>query len=211
MLESASTPVPAAHGSVSGAPTGTVARQVPSRGGPRLDQAPPIVFAPLGLRAVPRFTQCPPPLLDLAEPDAGNLAYEMALPSAAVSPAIARETAEVILDAHLLDEKVIGSALLLVHELVSYACRFTGAGEQVHLALRSVEGGLQVTVYDTHAAHSHPRLAAFCDERRRAALERIPELVEAHLGAWGFGATYPPGAGTCTWAGLACTPPGRAA
>ncbi|MER6101119.1 ATP-binding protein [Streptomyces sp. NPDC001832] len=128
------------------------------------------------------------------------------------TPNLAEEAVEVILDGHQVQEEVMLPALLLVHELVSYACRFTGAGDQIHLALGRAAGVLQVAVYDTHAAHAHPRLAAACEERRRAALVGVPELVEKYLGTWGFGAgAYPPGDGMCTWATLVHAPQGRVA
>ncbi|MFI6704546.1 ATP-binding protein [Streptomyces sp. NPDC050509] len=162
---------------------------------------------------VPRFTQCPPPPQDPEEPAPGNLAYGLALPSAVATPAIAREAAEVILDVHCVADLLIDPALRLVRELVAYACAFTASGEQIHLALHhDLEGALRVTVHDTHAAHTHPRLAAACDERRLDALEGVPELVETHHGSWGFGAAHHYGAGagsgtgTRTWATLVHTP-----
>ncbi|MFC9424878.1 ATP-binding protein [Streptomyces sp. NPDC056987] len=154
----------------------------------------------------PRFAQCPPLPQDPEEPVPGNLGYGLALPSAVATPAIAREAAEVILDVHCVADALIDPALRLVRELVAYACRFTASGEQVHLALHhDPEGALRITVHDTHAVHTHPRLAAVCDERRLDALEGVPGLVEAHHGSWGFGAAHRfagagrgSGVGTCT-------------
>ncbi|MFE2943243.1 ATP-binding protein [Streptomyces sp. NPDC059255] len=168
-------------------------------------------FVPVLPYATPRFTQCPPPLQDAGEPNPGNLAYGLTLPSAVATPTVAHEAAEIILDVHCVADRLIDPALRLVRELVAYACRFTGSGEQVHFALRhDLEGALRVTVHDTHAAHAHPRLAAVCDERRLDALDGVPELVEAHQGAWGFGAAHPfavgGGIGTRTWATLVHTP-----
>ncbi|MFE3602488.1 ATP-binding protein [Streptomyces sp. NPDC059096] len=161
--------------------------------------------------AVPRFTQCPPPPQDPDEPAPGNLAYGLALPSASATPSIAREAAEVILDVHCVEDTLIDPALRLVRELVFYACRFTASGEQVQLALHhDLEGALRITVHDTHAAHTHPHLAAACDERRLDALGGIPDLVAAHRGTWGFGSSHHlgvgAGTGTRTWATLVHVP-----
>ncbi|MEV7868070.1 ATP-binding protein [Streptomyces sp. NPDC088124] len=157
--------------------------------------------------ATPRLTQCPPPLQDLGEPNPGNLLYGLTLPSAIASPAVAREAAEVILDVHGVADALIDPALHLVRELVGYACRFTGAGEQVRLSLRHDLGGaLRITVHDTHAAHAHPRLAEVCDGRRLDALDGVPGLVESHRGGWGFTSARHPGAGTRTWATLVHSP-----
>ncbi|MFI9580307.1 ATP-binding protein [Streptomyces sp. NPDC052236] len=126
------------------------------------------------------------------------------------TPAIAQEAAWIVLDAHCWEEKMIDPALVLVDELVVYACRFTGSGERIHLGLCQAEDALQVTVFDTHAAHTHAGLAAACDERRETALAGVLDLVQAHLGTWGFGAAYPPSTGTCTWATLPHSPGSRA-
>ncbi|MFI6702774.1 ATP-binding protein [Streptomyces sp. NPDC050509] len=153
----------------------------------------------------PGVPECPPPLPGLGEPSPGSLVYGLTLPAGLASPAVAREIAELVLDVHEM-ERLIDPALVVVRELVAYACRFSGDGADVHLALRQREDTLRVTVYDTHAAHPQPRLAALCDERRRSALSRTPDVVAAHRGAWGFRAAECPGAGTWTWATLVDTP-----
>ena len=190
------------------------ARRAPSETsteGPGRVPLPPGVATPYPLQAVPRWTQCPPPGTDVREPNARNLAYGLTFPSALATPAIAQSVALFILDVHGLDERLLDTALVLVHELASYACRFTGAGEHIHLGLGHSGGALQVTVFDTHAVHAHPRIAAVCDDRRRTALARIPALVEDHHGSWGFGSAHYPSAGTCTWATLGPAGPVRAA
>jgi hypothetical protein len=190
------------------APTSTAA---PTGGSLLLTRVPESSAAPFALPSPAKITQCPPPPPDLREPGPQNLLYGLTLPSAVATPTIAQETAELIFDVHDTAEKLIDPALLLVRELVAYACRFTGRGEQIHLGLRQAEDTLQVTVFDTHTAHTHPILAAACDKRRETALAAVPKLVEAHLGTWGFGAAYPPSAGTCTWATLIHSPEHQAA
>ncbi|WP_326611137.1 ATP-binding protein [Streptomyces scopuliridis] len=194
MPENEFTPVSATGGVTRGVPDGAHPGSVPQDGAP-----------PFALHAPPRFTQCPPPLPALGEPRPGNLDYGLTLPAALATPSIARELAELVLDVHDVDH-LIDPALVLVRELVAYACRFTGDGGNVHFALRHREETLRVTVHDTHARHAHPRLADACEERRRAALERTPALVAAHRGTWGFGAADCPAAGTWTWATLVHTP-----
>lgn len=205
MPENEFPPVPATRGLTGSIPD----RAAPGRG-TRLGPVLPVTVAPFALHAAPRITQCPPQPQDLGEPGPENLAYGLTLPSAVATPVIAQEAAWIILDAHCLEEKMIDPALVLVDELVAYACGFTGSGEQIHLGLRQAEAALQIMVYDTHAPHTHARLAAACDERRRNTLAAVPDLVEAHLGTWGFGAAYPPSTGTCTWATLLHNPGTRA-
>jgi hypothetical protein len=159
---------------------------------------------PESLEASASYTRCPPPL-HLGEPHPGNLAYSLTLPSATSTPAIAHEAAEIILDAHGLDD-VIEPALLLVRELASYACRFTTAGEEIYLSLRQREDALRLTVFDTHPRHEQPRLLASCDKLRRATLRLTPKLVDTYHGTWGFRAATHPCTGTSTWATLANSP-----
>ncbi|MDB1086498.1 hypothetical protein PJ985_02815 [Streptomyces sp. ACA25] len=106
----------------------------------------------------------------------------MTLPSALGTPDVAQASAEVMLDVHEVEEKAIDPALLLVHALAVHACRFTGAGEMIHLGLHRLDNVLQVTVHDTHTTHTHRRLAAACDKRRRTSLAGVRELAEAHQG-----------------------------
>ncbi|WP_209443585.1 ATP-binding protein [Streptomyces anulatus] len=197
MPENTPTPVPASQGQA----TDTRSGPWSGRGYGDLPR-----LAPLSPRPVARFTHCPPPPPDLTEPSLANLVHGLTLPSALATPAIAQEAVEIILDTHRAAAELTDAALLLTHDLVAYACGLTGAGEQLHLSLCSAENALQFTVYDTHAAHRHPRLAAACDERRRCLLAPVAELVEARLGVWGFGPAHPPGAGTCTWAGIPHAP-----
>ncbi|MFW6690393.1 ATP-binding protein [Streptomyces sp. MAR4 CNX-425] len=162
------------------------------------------VGSPYALRPAPTVTQCPPPPPDLGEPSASHFVYGLTLPSAAGTPVIAYEAAEAVLDVHGSEDGLVEPTLGLVHELAVHACRFTGAGEMVHLVLRRSDGVLQVVAYDTHTPHLHSRLAAQCAERRRVSLAVVRELVEGRGGEWGFAASHPPAAGVCTWASIAC-------
>lgn len=176
----------------------------------RLVPVPPAALTRYAHPGAVRFTQCPPPPPDTAGPHPGNLAYSITLPSAVATPAIAFEVAEILLESHHLGH-LARPAMHLVRELMTCACRFTAAGEDVYLALRQRDGVLRVIAYDTHPRHSHPRLAAACDQRRRAALRVVPDLVRAHRGRWGFDAAHSARAGTRTWATLALAPSRRAA
>ncbi|MGR4883249.1 hypothetical protein ACIPUC_28095 [Streptomyces sp. LARHCF249] len=68
--------------------------------------------------------------------------------------------------------------------------------------LVAADDSLRLTVYDGHAPHAHPRLAAHCEARRRAALRLMGAVVRDCGGAWGFGDSREPGGGTRTWASL---------
>ncbi|MGS2587967.1 ATP-binding protein [Streptomyces hebeiensis] len=161
-------------------------------------------------RGSPRFVQCPPPPPDTAEPHPGYLAYSLTLPSAVATPAIALETAELLLESHQLG-RLVRPAMHLVRELMACACRFTAAGDDVYLAIRHRDGTLRLTAYDSHPRHTHPRLAAVCDQRREAALRAVPDLVRTYRGTWGYDASPSARNGTRTWATLTHTRPSRAA
>ncbi|WP_258045081.1 ATP-binding protein [Streptomyces sp. SM11] len=176
-------------------------------GGPRSGFPAYVLGSPFALRAPAGVTQCPPPPPDLGEPSAARFVYGLTLPSATATPLIAHEAADAVLDVHGVEDELIEPALELVHELAVHACRFTGAGEMVHLVLRRADGVLQVVVHDTHAPHFAPRLAGQCAERRKVSLAVVRELSERHQGEWGFAAAQPPAAGVCTWATLVRVPP----
>ncbi len=197
MLQNSPAPVPAKPAPTRGMPSSTWTGNVATSG-----LLPHAVVAPFAFQAVPRFTQCPPPPPDLTEPSPARLVYGLTLPSASETPTIAQEAAEVMLEVHGVEEGLMDPALLLVYELTVHACRFTGTGELVQVVIRRDGDALQVTAHDTHAPHAHRRLAAMCDERRWGSLSDVRELSERHHGEWGFGATYPPAAGVCTWATL---------
>ena len=165
-----------------------------------------VLGSPFALQAASRVTQCPPPPPDLTEPSADHLVYGLTLPSAVGTPVVSQEAAEVVLDVHSVEEELVEPMLALVHELTLHACRFTGAGEMIHLVLRRTGDIFQAVVHDTHAPHTHPRLADQCAERRKVSLAVVRELSERHHGEWGFAAAQPPAAGVCTWATLGHVP-----
>lgn len=158
--------------------------------------------SPYALQVASRITQCPPPPPDLREPAASHFVYGLTLPSATATPLIAHEAADAVLDVHEVEDELIEPALELVHELAVHACRFTGAGEMIHLVLRRSDGVLQVVVHDTHTPHLNSRLAGQCAERRRVSLTAVRELAERRGGECGFAAAHPPATGMCTWASI---------
>ncbi|MCU4746240.1 MULTISPECIES: ATP-binding protein [Streptomyces] len=147
-----------------------------------------VAVPPGGL--VPVSVGCPVAGADQVEPREGELAYGFTLPASAAAPAIAHEATEVILDVHRV-YALADSALELVRELVTYACRFSGDGQEVHLSLRHRDRVLSLAVYDPHVCHS-------CPTRRPDRLRQALSVVRRHDGAWGLES----GAGTRTWATL---------
>lgn len=133
-------------------------------------------------------------------PTPDDLTYSLTLPASATSPAVARRAVAAILWAHGLGY-VTEAALQVTAELTTCACRFTPA-EEVYLRLRHRDGALRVIAYDGHPRHTNPRLAAICDERRRASLNLMACVVRACAGDWGFGDAREPGGGTRMWAVL---------
>ncbi|MGW1889693.1 ATP-binding protein [Streptomyces sp. NPDC002004] len=133
-------------------------------------------------------------------PDPEGLAYSLTLPAGLASPGVARAATRVVLARHGLRD-MTDAAVQTVAELASCACRFTPTAE-VYLSLRYREGALRVILCDGHPRHTHPRLAAACDGRRRAALRVLACVVRACDGEWGFGDAREPGGGTRMWAVL---------
>jgi hypothetical protein len=144
---------------------------------------------------------CPPSPPDTADPTPESLSCGLTLPSALATPSVACEAARVVLGAHGLAD-LEGAALLVVEELTSCACRFTPGGDSVYLSLRYRGDALRVVVFDGHPPHGHPVLAAHCDARRRAQLDRLATAVEGYRGDWGFGDAREPAGGTRSWAVL---------
>ncbi|MFE6598866.1 ATP-binding protein [Streptomyces albidoflavus] len=163
--------------------------------------------SPYALQVASRITQCPPPPPDLREPSPSHFVYGLTLPSAGATPLIAPEMADAVLDVHEVEDELVGSALELVHELAVHACRFTGAGEMIHLVLRCLGGVLQVVAHDTHTPHPNSRLARQCAERRRVSLAAVRELVEGRGGECGFAAAHP--RDRCVHLGVDRCRPGR--
>ncbi|GAA3977729.1 hypothetical protein GCM10022232_06810 [Streptomyces plumbiresistens] len=152
--------------------------------------------APVTVSACPLSSeeqQTPPP-----SPD--TLAYSFTLPAGPTSPRIARAATRVVLQTHGLAD-MTDAVVQVVGELAACACRFTPDSE-IYVSLRYRDGEVRVILYDGHARHSHPRLAAGCDARRRAALRVLGCVVRACEGEWGFGEAREPGGGTRMWAVL---------
>ncbi|MBA4861163.1 ATP-binding protein [Streptomyces sp. PSKA54] len=142
----------------------------------------------------------PTPVQPTPPPTPEALAYSLTLPAAPASPAVARAAARTILRTHGLQD-VTDAAVQVVGELAASACRFTPTAE-VYVSLRYREGALRVIVYDGHPRHTHPRLAAACEARRRADLRVLACVVRACGGDWGFGEAREPTGGTRMWAVL---------
>ncbi|GGR69557.1 hypothetical protein GCM10010252_04520 [Streptomyces aureoverticillatus] len=151
---------------------------------------------------------CPDRLVDedLSAPGRGldpapdDLAYSLTLPAVPTSPAVARRMVGIVLRSHgLLD--VTDAAEQVVTELAACARRFTPEDE-VYVYLRYRAGALRVILHDGHPRHTNPRLAAICDERRRASLNLMACVVRACVGDWGFDDARQPGGGTRMWAVL---------
>ncbi|MFF4401757.1 ATP-binding protein [Streptomyces sp. NPDC001480] len=148
-------------------------------------------------------TTClPPPSTDPlpTPPTPETLAYSLTLPAAPQTPAIARTAVRTILQVHDLGD-LTDPAVQVVSELTACACRFTPSAE-IYVSLRYRDAALRVILYDGHPRHTHPRLAAACDTRRRAALRVLACVVRACEGDWGFGEAREPGGGTRMWAVL---------
>ncbi|MEU7643439.1 ATP-binding protein [Streptomyces huasconensis] len=146
---------------------------------------------------MPDLTACPT-RTDVTAPTPNTLAYSLTLPSALTSPAIARALTRAALTAHGL-AALVDPATQVVGELTGAACMFSATPE-MYLSLRFREGDLRVIAYDSHPRHTHPRLAAACDARRRTALRLLACVARACEGDWGFGEAREPGGGTRMWA-----------
>ncbi|MFH9731273.1 ATP-binding protein [Streptomyces sp. NPDC017260] len=129
-----------------------------------------------------------------------SLAYSLTLPAAPHSPAVVRAATRTFLRTHGLSG-MTDAAVQVASELTACACAFAPASE-VYLSLRYRDGTLRVVLYDGHPRHTHPRLAAACDTRRRATLRVLGCVVRACAGDWGFGDAREPGGGTRMWAVL---------
>ncbi|MFI9355802.1 hypothetical protein [Streptomyces lydicus] len=96
---------------------------------------------------------------------------------------------------------VTAAAIQVISELTSCACLFTPS-DSVYLSLRYRDDALRISLYDGHPHHTHRRLAAACDGRRRSLLLLLACVMHACGGEWGFGAAPEPSGGTRMWAVL---------
>ncbi|MEU9158331.1 ATP-binding protein [Streptomyces sp. NPDC048417] len=134
---------------------------------------------------------------EVAVPSPDTLAYSFTLPAGVASCRVARAATRVVLKVHGLED-MTDAAVQVVSELAACAWRFT-PGEDVYVSLRYREDALRVVLYDGHPRHRHPRVAAACEVRRRAALRVLGCVVRACEGEWGFGEVREPGGGTRMW------------
>lgn len=150
-----------------------------------------------------RFTVCSasPAAPDSGEPPSPDaLTCSLTVPGEAYSAQIARRTVRSVLHAHRLDAISV-AAEQVTGELLA-ASWHLDPGRSLYLSVRYRDDALRLTVYDGHAPHSHPRLSAHCEARRRSALRLMAVVVRECGGAWGFGESREPGGGTRTWATL---------
>ncbi|MFD8413469.1 ATP-binding protein [Streptomyces sp. NPDC059650] len=149
------------------------------------------------------FAACPNARVESGSdpgPSPDMLACSLGVPGEAWSGQIARSAVEAALHAHGLD-RLVPAAVQVTGELLAAAWRLDPGG-QLYLSARYRDDVLRLTVYDGHRAHGHPRLAAHCEARRRAALRLLRVVVRECGGEWGFGDSREPGGGTRTWVAL---------
>ncbi|MCX5194692.1 ATP-binding protein [Streptomyces sp. NBC_00249] len=148
------------------------------------------------------FLSCPtsPASTGGDPPSPEALACSLTVPGAPSSAQIARAAVRSVLHAYRLDP-LAPCAEQVTGELVATAWRLD-PGRSLYLAVRYRDDALRLSVYDGHALHPHPRLAAHCEARRRASLRVMAAVVRDCGGAWGFGESREPGGGTRTWASL---------
>ncbi|MEU6891821.1 ATP-binding protein [Streptomyces sp. NPDC046557] len=147
------------------------------------------------------FTACPAaPAAPTGPPGADDLACSLTVPGEPYSAQIARSAVRAALHAHRLDP-LAPAAVQVTGELVG-AAWYLNPGQSLYLSVRHRDDALRLTVYDGHAPHAHPRLAAHCEARRRSALRLMAAVVRECGGAWGFEGSREPGGGTRTWATL---------
>jgi hypothetical protein len=149
------------------------------------------------------FPSCPPPrvLSGSGEPPSPDeLACSLTVPGAPYSAQIARGAVRSALHAYRLDP-LAPAAEQVTGELIAATWQLE-PGRSLYLAVRYRDDALRLSVYDGHAPHAHPRLAAHCEARRRASLRVMAAVVRDCGGAWGFGESREPGGGTRTWVHL---------
>ncbi|MEW2413758.1 ATP-binding protein [Streptomyces sp. NPDC046866] len=121
------------------------------------------------------------------------------MPGEAASAQIGRSAVRAALHAYGLDP-LVPAAVQVAGELLAAGWHLDPGGSlYLNLRYRQGDDSLRLTVCDGHAAHDHPRLAAHCEARRRAALRLMRVVVRECGGEWGFGDSREPGGGTRTW------------
>ncbi|WP_330335518.1 ATP-binding protein (plasmid) [Streptomyces sp. NBC_00536] len=149
------------------------------------------------------FIACPPapPVRAGGEPPAlDTLTCSLTVPGEPLGAQIARSVVRSVLHAYRLDP-LEAAVVQVAGELVAAAWQLE-PGRSLYLSVRHRDDSLHLTTYDGHAPHTHPRIAAHCEARRRAALRLMAAVVRSCGGDWGFGESREPGGGTRTWASL---------
>ncbi|WP_374775590.1 ATP-binding protein [Streptomyces sp. NBC_01310] len=149
------------------------------------------------------FTVCPvsPPERAWGEPPPlDTLACSLTVPGEPLGAQVARAAVRAVLHAYRLDP-LAPAVVQVAGELVGAAWKLD-PGRSLYLSVRHRDDSLRLIAYDGHPPHAHPRLAAHCEARRRAALRLMAAVVRSCGGAWGFGDSREPGGGTRTWASL---------
>lgn len=123
------------------------------------------------------FTACPvsPPEPAAGDPALDTLTCSLTVPGAPYSAQIARAAVRSVLHTYRLDP-LAPAALQVTGELVAAAWHLD-PGRSLYLSVRYRDDSLRLTVYDGHAPHTHPRLAAHCEARRRVALRLMGAVV----------------------------------
>ncbi|MEV7014389.1 ATP-binding protein [Streptomyces sp. NPDC093991] len=154
------------------------------------------------MSATTTVTLCPvsSDALPATGPTPDTLAYSLTLPAAPASAAMVRAATRTALNLHGLGD-VTEAVVQTVSELTACAFRFSSA-DDIYVSLRHRDATVRVIVYDGHPRHTHPRLSAACDARRKATLRVLAAVVRSCGGTWGLDAARQPGGGTRMWAVL---------
>ncbi|MFB6813537.1 ATP-binding protein [Streptomyces sp. NPDC056347] len=119
------------------------------------------------------------------------------LPGDFRSPFVGRTVVAAALEAHGLG-RYVWPATHVVHEMVAVGARIS-PGRELYVSLRQREDGVRFLVWDQHARHDRPHVAALCEARRRRALWLLAAVVDDWGGEWGSGEAELPHCGTKSW------------
>ncbi|MFF2007979.1 ATP-binding protein [Streptomyces sp. NPDC058195] len=119
------------------------------------------------------------------------------LPGDVRSPFVGRTVVAAALEAHGLG-RYAWPATHVVHELVAIGARI-GQGREIYVSLRQREDAVRILVWDQHARHDRPHVAALCEARRRRALWLLAAVVDDWGGEWDIEDAELPHHGTKSW------------